>query len=648
MMSANGGKKMSKKKEFKAESKRLLDLMINSIYTHKEIFLRELVSNASDAIDKYHYLSLSDEHVAIDRSALKIQITCDEENKVITISDNGIGMSKEEMEDNLGTIAKSGSLAFKEKLASEDDKKNDDVDIIGQFGVGFYSAFMVAKDVVVESRRYDSEQAFRWESNASDGYTIEECEKSDRGTTIRLFLKEDSEDENYSQFAKQYEIENLIKKYSDYIRYPITMFVSHEEPKAEDSEETQLVVEEKTLNSMVPLWKRSKSEIKEEEYNDFYKNKFNDFADPQKVIHTHVEGSVNFDTLLFIPSKAPYNYYSNDYEKGLQLYSRGVFIMDKANDLIPEHFRFVRGLVDSQDLSLNISREMLQHDRQLKVMANKIEKKIKSELSIMLKNNREEYEKFWKNFGLQIKFGIYNNFGAHKELLQDLLLFTTNKEMKYVTLDEYIEHMPETQEVIYYASGESLEKIDKLPAAELVKDKGYEILYLTDNVDEFVLQVMMEYKEKKFKNITQGDLNLESEDEKKEVEEKAEANKDLLSSLKDALKDKVSDVKISTRLKSHPVCLSADEGMSFEMEKVLSQMPEGNPYGMKATRILEINPSHAIFACLQNLFEKDPQQVSEYADLLYDQALLIEGFEIEDPIKFSNAICNLMVHASSK
>lgn len=646
--SANGGKKMSQKKEFKAESKRLLDLMINSIYTHKEIFLRELVSNASDAIDKYHYLSLSDENVEIDRSALKIQITCDEENKVITISDNGIGMSKEEMEDNLGTIAKSGSLAFKEKLASETEKQSDAVDIIGQFGVGFYSAFMVAKDVVVESKRYDGEQAYRWESNASDGYTIEECEKAEHGTTIRLFLKEDTEDENYSQYAKQYEIESLVKKYSDYIRYPITMFVSHEEPIEEESEETHLVVEEKTLNSMVPLWKRSKSEITEEEYNDFYKNKFNDFADPQKVIHTHVEGSVNFDTLLFIPSKAPYNYYSNDYEKGLQLYSRGVFIMDKANDLIPEHFRFVRGLVDSQDLSLNISREMLQHDRQLKVMANKIEKKIKSELSIMLKNNREEYEKFWKNFGLQIKFGIYNNYGAQKELLQDLLLFTTNTEMKYVTLDEYIEHMPEAQDVIYYASGESLEKIDKLPAAELVKDKGYEILYLTDNVDEFVLQVMMEYKEKKFKNITQGDLNLESEDEKKDVEEKAEANKDLLTSLKEALKDKVSDVKISTRLKSHPVCLSADEGMSFEMEKVLAQMPDGNPYGMKATRILEINPSHAIFTCLQNLFEKDPEQVNEYADLLYDQALLIEGFEIEDPIKFSNAICNLMVNATKK
>ena len=634
------------KKEFKAESKRLLDLMINSIYTHKEIFLRELISNASDAIDKYYYLSLSDENLSSDRSALKIHLTADKENRILTIEDNGIGMNKEELEENLGTIAKSGSLAFKEELAKKEDTKQDDVDIIGQFGVGFYSAFMVAKNVVVESKKINDPIAYRWESDASDGYSITECEKSDHGTRIMLFLKDDSEDENYTEYLDQYKIEELVSKYSDYIRYPITMFVSHEEPVEEGSEETHLVVEEKTLNSMVPLWKRNKSEITDEEYNDFYKNKFNDFVNPQKVIHTHVEGNVNFDTLMFIPSKTPYNYYSQDYEKGLQLYSKGVFIMDKANELIPEYFRFVRGLVDSQDLSLNISREMLQHDRQLKAIAKRIEKKIKSELSIMLKNEREEYEKFWKNFGLQIKFGVYNDYGMNKELLQDLLLFTSSKELKLVTLDEYVERMKEGQELIYFASGESVEKLDKLPASELVKDKGYEILYLTDNVDEFALQVMMEYKEKKFKNITQGDLNLESEEEKKEIETKAEENKDLLSELKELLKDKVSDVKISSRLKSHPVCLSAGEGMSFEMEKVLAQMPEGNPYGIKATRILEINPNHPIFNALQALYAKDKSKVNDYADLLYNQALLIEGFEIEDPIEFSNKICSLMVDAS--
>lgn len=636
---------MSKKKAFKAESKRLLDLMINSIYTHKEIFLRELISNASDAIDKYYYLSLSDENITADRSALKIQLSVDKENRTLTIMDNGIGMNKDELEDNLGTIAKSGSLAFKEKLEAE-DKEDEDVDIIGQFGVGFYSAFMVASEVIVESRKAGEEEAYRWESNAVDGYTIDKCEKAEHGTTITLKLKEDSEDENYSQFLETYEIESLIKKYSDYIRYPITMFVSHEEPKEEGSEETQLVVEEKTLNSMVPLWKRNKSEITKEEYNEFYKSKFNDYMDPQKVIHTHVEGSVNFDTLLFIPSKAPYNYYSNEYEKGLQLYSRGVFIMDKASELIPEYFRFVRGLVDSQDLSLNISREMLQHDRQLKAIASKIEKKIKSELVNMLKNDREEYEKFWKNFGLQIKFGVYNDYGLHKEMLQDLLMFTSSHEMKLTTLDEYVSRMKEGQDVIYYVAGENLDKLDKLPSAELVKDKGYEILYLTDNVDEFALQVMMNYQEKNFKNIAQGDLNLESEEEKKEIEEKAEANKDLLTDLKETLKDKVSDVVISARLKSHPVCLSAGEGMSFEMERVLSQMPEGNPYGMKATRILEINPNHPIFEALQTLYSKDTDKVKDYADLLYDQALLIEGFDLEDPISFSNKICNLMVDAS--
>ena len=626
------------KKQFQAESKRLLDLMINSIYTHKEIFLRELISNASDAIDKYNYLSLNEQN-PVNRDDLKIFISVDKDNRAMTITDTGIGMNEAELEENLGTIAHSGSLAFKEKM----DKKDDDTDIIGQFGVGFYSAFMVAKEVVVESKRYNEDKAYRWHSNAQDGYEITECEKASNGTSITLFLKDDSEEENYSKFLEQYEIEHLIKKYSDYIRYPITMMVSREEG---EGEEKHLVVEEKTLNSMVPLWKRKKSEISEEEYNEFYKTKFNDYADPMKVIHTHVEGAVEFDALMYIPSHTPFNYYSSDYEKGLQLYSRGVFIMDKASDLIPEHFRFVKGLVDSQDLSLNISREMLQHDRQLKVIANRIEKKIQTELANMLKNDREKYEEFWKNFGLQLKYGVYNDYGAHKELLQDLLLFTSSHEMKLTTLDEYVSRMKEGQDVIYYASGDTLEKIDKLPSAELVKDKGYEILYLTDNVDEFALQVMMNYKEKAFKNITQGDLNLETEEEKKAVEEKKEANKDLLETLKEALGDKVSDVILSTRLKSHPVCLSTDEGMSFEMERVLSQMPNGNPYGLKATRILEINPNHAIFNALQTLFDKDKEAVKKYADLLYNQAMLIEGFEVEDPIAFSNAICDLMVEAS--
>ncbi len=626
------------KKQFQAESKRLLDLMINSIYTHKEIFLRELISNASDAIDKYNYLSLNEQN-PVNRDDLKISISVDKDNRAMTITDTGIGMNEAELEENLGTIAHSGSLAFKEKM----DKKDDDTDIIGQFGVGFYSAFMVAKEVVVESKRYNEDKAYRWHSNVQDGYEITECEKASNGTSITLFLKDDSEEENYSKFLEQYEIEHLIKKYSDYIRYPITMMVSREEG---EGEEKHLVVEEKTLNSMVPLWKRKKSEISEEEYNEFYKTKFNDYADPMKVIHTHVEGAVEFDALMYIPSHTPFNYYSSDYEKGLQLYSRGVFIMDKASDLIPEHFRFVKGLVDSQDLSLNISREMLQHDRQLKVIANRIEKKIQTELANMLKNDREKYEEFWKNFGLQLKYGVYNDYGAHKELLQDLLLFTSSHEMKLTTLDEYVSRMKEGQDVIYYASGDTLEKIDKLPSAELVKDKGYEILYLTDNVDEFALQVMMNYKEKAFKNITQGDLNLETEEEKKAVEEKKEANKDLLETLKEALGDKVSDVILSTRLKSHPVCLSTDEGMSFEMERVLSQMPNGNPYGLKATRILEINPNHAIFNALQTLFDKDKEAVKKYADLLYNQAMLIEGFEVEDPIAFSNAICDLMVEAS--
>ncbi len=640
---------MSRKKQFKAESKRLLDLMINSIYTHKEIFLRELISNASDAIDKLYYLSLTENYQDINRDAFEIHLDVNRDERTITIRDNGLGMNKDELEENLGTIAKSGSLAFKQKL---EDGKESDVDIIGQFGVGFYSAFMVAQKVVVTSRKYGEEQAYRWESNASDGYTLEPCEKDGWGSEITLYLKENTEDENYDEFLAQYEIERLVRKYSDYIRYPIRMEVEEqkrveEENAKEDAEpKYEAIIETKTLNSMVPLWKRNKNDITEEEYSNFYKDKFMDFTDPQKVIHFSVEGNVSFTSLLFIPGKAPMNYYSQDYKKGLQLYSRGVFIMDKAEELIPEHFRFVKGLVDSQDLSLNISREMLQHDRQLKVIANRIEKKIKSELLLMMRNEREEYEKFWGNFGLQIKFGVYNDYGMHKELLQDLLLFYSSREKKLVTLDEYIARMPEDQKYIYFVSGEDVDKIDRMPMVQSVKAKDYEILYLTDNVDEFALQALGNYKEKQFKNISQGDLDLASEEEKKEVEQKAEENKDLLADLKEALKDKVQDVKISTRLVDDPVCMSSDEGMSFEMEKVLSAMPEGNPYGMKATRILEINAKHPIFAALQKVYATDKEAVKEYADVLYTQAMLIEGFPVEDPMEFSRKVCDFMVKAA--
>lgn len=639
---------MAKKKAFKAESKRLMDLMINSIYTHKEIFLREIISNASDAIDKLYYKSLTDKLEGMNREDFKITIDLDKENKVITIEDNGIGMSKEDLEENLGTIAKSGSYGFKEEL-KEEDNNNEDIDIIGQFGVGFYSAFMVAKKVEVLSKAYGSDDAYLWVSEDVDGYEINKADKETTGTKITLYLRDDNDDEKYSEYLETYTIERLVKKYSDYVRYPIMMDVEEERrieevDAPEDAEpKYETVTVTKTLNSMVPLWKRNKKDITEDEYADFYQSKFMDYTKPLKTIHTSVEGTISFDALLFIPGKAPMNYYSNEYEKGLQLYSRGVFIMDKASELIPEHFRFVRGLVDSQDLSLNISREMLQHDKQLRVIASRIEKKIKSELLLMLKNDRETYETFWSNFGQQIKFGVYNEFGMHKELLQDLLLFYSSREKKLVSLDEYINRMQEGQEHIYFMSGDNVDKIDKLPQVELVKDKGYEILYLTDDIDEFALQVLNAYKEKTFKNIAQGDLNLESEEEKKEVEEKSEANKDLLTTIKDALGEQVGEVKISARLKSHPVCLSAADGMSFEMEKVLSNMPDGNPMGMKATKILEINPNHPIFEALQNVYEKDKEAVKDYASLLYDQALLMEGFEIEDPIAFSNKVCDLMV-----
>lgn len=629
-----GDMNMAKKKQFKAESKRLLDLMINSIYTHKEIFLRELISNASDATDKLYYKALTENISGINKEDLSITIALDKANRTITIQDHGIGMEKEELEKHLGTIANSGSLAFK------NENEHEDIDIIGQFGVGFYSAFMVAKRVEVISKKYGQEHGYTWVSEASDGYEIFETDVQTHGTIIKLYLKDNVADEDYDQYLEQHEVQSLIKKYSDYVHYPIKMDVTTS-VKKEDSEEYEDITENKTLNSMIPLWKRNKKDITTEEYNEFYKDKFNDFNDPLKVIHTSIEGAVSYDSIMFIPSKPPMDYYANDYEKGLQLYSRGVFIMDKASDLVPEHFRFVKGLVDSQDLSLNISREMLQHDRQLKVIADKIEKKIKSELETMLKKDRGTYETFFEGFGLQLKFGIYHSYGMLKEKLQDLLLYYSSKEDKMVTLAEYVEKMPEDQKEIYFASGENKTKISSLPQVELVKDKGFDILYLTDNVDEFCFQMLRDYKEKPFKNIAQGNLDLETEEEKVALEKQNEENKDLLTSMKEALEEKVVDVKISSRLKSHPVCLVSSEGVSFEMEKVLNAMPDGQD--VKAGKILEINPNHPVFETMKDVYTNHSDKVKDYAALLYDQALLIEGFSVENPVEFSNRICDLMV-----
>lgn len=630
---------MSDKKEFKAESKRLLDLMINSIYTHKEIFLRELISNASDASDKLYYKALQENISGFSREDMAINLIADKENRTLTIADEGIGMNKEELEEHLGTIANSGSFEFKNAL----EKGVSDVDIIGQFGVGFYSAFMVADEVDVYSKKYGEDKGYLWKSDTSDGYTVEEAEKATHGTTIVLHLKKDTEEEDYSKYLDQYEIERLVKKYSDYVHYPIKMDVTTSRKK-EDSDEYEDVVENKTLNSQVPLWKRQKKDITKEEYDEFYKAKFNDFEAPQRVMHNTVEGAVSYTSLLFIPSKTPMNYYSQDYKKGLQLYSRGVFIMDHAEDLVPEHFRFVKGLVDSQDLNLNISREMLQHDRKMKVMANKIEKRIQTELENMLKDDRDEYVTFFKNFGMQLKFGIYNSYGMLKDKLQDLLMFYSSDKKELITLKEYVEAMPEDQKEIYFASGETVEKCDLLPQVESVKSKGYDVLYMTDNVDEFCLQMMRDYDSKTFKNVTQGDLDLETEDEKKELEQKTEDNKPLLEIVKKALGDKVQDVKLSHRLKSHPVCLASGDGVSFEMEKVLNQMPDAQ--GVKAGRILEINPDHNLFKSLQSVYEKEPVKIDEYASILFDQALLIAGFSIDDPVEFSNKITKLMIEAS--
>lgn len=639
---------MPRKKQFKSESKRLLDLMINSIYTHKEIFLRELVSNASDAIDKYYF-----EHAGhVNPDELEIRLDPDKENRLLTISDNGIGMDKDELEENLGTIAKSGSLAFKEEMDKKEGEKNSDVDIIGQFGVGFYSAFMVAKSVTVVSKKDGADTAYKWVSQGDDGYYITETEKETRGTTIILALKDDTDEEDYSQYLETYTIENLIKKYSDYIRYPIHMQVETSKPKpgTEDQEkpEYETVVEDKTLNSMVPLWKREKSKIKPEEYNQFYKDHFYDYEDPMRVIHFSVEGNVSFTSLLYIPSHVPQGFYNQDYKKGLQLYSRGVFIMDHAEELLPDYLRFVKGLVDSQDLSLNISREMLQHDNQLKLIAKRIEKKVLSELTTMLTKERDAYEKFWKAFGLNIKFGVYNNWGMDKDKLENLLMFYTSKGQKLTTLNEYVDRCKEDQKEIYYVSGSDLEMMDKLPIVQTLKKKDFEVIYLLDDVDEFVMQTLQQFREKTFKNASQGNLDLDTEEEKKELEQTTSDNKDLLDFMKDALKDEVAEVKISNRLSDDPVCLTAGEGVSFEMEKVFANMPEGNgPMGgMKAERILELNPNHPIFQTLKTLFTSDKEKVKEVAEVLYDQALLIEGFPIEDPIAYSRKICELLVNTN--
>ena len=633
-------------KQFKAESKRLLDLMINSIYTNKEIFLRELISNASDAIDKLYYRSLTDKNVKVNKDDLYIRITPNKEARTLTIEDNGCGMSKDELEENLGTIAKSGSLAFKEAAkAKENAEKEDDVNIIGQFGVGFYSAFMVASKVRVESKCYGAEKAYAWESEGAEGYTIDECDKSDFGTKIILTLKADTDDEKYSDFLAEYKIEELIRKYSDYIRYPIKMEVEHEheveQPEGEKKEpKFEKVRHDEILNSMIPIWKKNKSEVSDEDYNNFYQEKFGDYQKPLKVIRTSVEGDVSYTALLYIPSHTPYDYYTKDFKRGLQLYSNGVLIMDKCEDLLPDCYGFVRGLVDSPDLSLNISREMLQHDRQLKIIAKNLDKKIKSELLDMLHKNREDYEKFFETFGTTLKFGVYNDFGLNKDNLKDLLMFHSSTENKLVTLDEYVDRMKEGQDKIYYACGETVDKIELLPQVEAVKEKGYEILYLTENIDEFVVQVLMEHKEKKFINVCANDVDLDTDEEKEALKKENEENKDMFTLMKETIGEGVQEVRFTHRLKNHPVCLTSEGALSVEMEKVINSMP--NDQKVKAQTALEINDSHPIAQKIKDLYENDKEELKKYTQVLYAQARLIEGLPVENPTQISNLICEII------
>ena len=625
-------------KQFKAESKRLLDLMINSIYTNKEIFLRELISNASDAIDKLYYKSLTDKNINISREEdFFIKIDIDKENRSLKISDNGIGMTEEELENNLGTIAKSGSLAFK-----EENEKKDNIDIIGQFGVGFYSAFMVSDSITVNSKSYlTKDKAYSWTSKGAEGYKIEEIQKENIGTEIIMHIKENTEEENYSDFLEDFRIKEIVKKYSDYIPYPIKMEVIHQRKKENVENEYEEYVEEETLNSRIPLWKRNKTEITEDEYNSFYIDNFSDYEKPLKVIHSFVEGGFSYNSLLFIPSHLPYNYYGKDTEKGIKLYSNGVLIMEKCEELLPDYFGFVKGLVDSQDLSLNISREMLQHDRQLRVIAKSLEKKINSELKIMINEKREEYEKFFANFGLQLKFGVYNDFGINKDSLQDLLLFYSSKEKKLVTLKEYVARMKEEQKNIYYACGESIEKIDLLPQVEAVKEKGFEILYLTENVDEFVIQTIMEYDKKTFINVSADKLDLSSEEEKAELEKANKDSKEMFEKMKDALGGEVQEVRFTNRLKNHPVCLTSEGPISVEMEKVINSMP--NDQKVKAKLVLEINEKHKIVDKLKELNSKEYKEaLNKYTKVLYSQARLIEGLSLENPTEISNIICDIM------
>ncbi|WHX25511.1 molecular chaperone HtpG [Virgibacillus halodenitrificans] len=624
------------KKQFQAESKRLLEMMINSIYSQKEVFLRELISNSSDAIDKIYYKALTDESLDFDMGNYYIKISADKENRLLKIKDTGIGMTKEELENNLGVIAQSGSLAFK-----KENEAKDGHDIIGQFGVGFYAAFMVAEEVKVISRALGNKEAYVWESKGADGYTIETANKEDVGTEIILKIMENTEEENYDEYLEEYRLKQIIKKYSDFIRYPIKMDITKKEPKEEGSEDYTEYTEEETINSMVPIWKKNKSELTDEDYENFYQEKRYGFDKPLKHIHIHVDGTIRYNSILYIPESTPYNYYTAEYEKGLELYSNGVLIMEKCAELLPDYFSFVKGLVDSEDLSLNISREMLQHDRQLKLISKNITKKIKQQLLQLLREDREGYEKFFESFGRQLKYGVYSDFGANKDTLQDLLLFYSSKEKKLVSLDEYVSRMPEDQKYIYYATGESIDRIDKLPQTELVADKGYEILYFTDEVDEFAIKMLMQYKDKEFRSVSSGDLGLDMTEENNKAEEEAASNKDLFTEMKKQLEGKVKDVKVSNRLKSHPVCLSTDGEISVEMEKVLSAMP--NNQQIKAEKVLEINPDHDVYQSLKTAYESDKEKFALYTNLLYNQALLIEGLPVGDPVEFTNDICKVMV-----
>lgn len=628
------------KKQFKTESKKLLDMMVNSIYTHKEIFLRELISNASDAIDKLYFRSLTDDSVKLKQSDYEIRLTADKDGRTLTISDNGCGMSKEELENNLGTIAASGSFDFKNNPQNKD---KEEIDIIGQFGVGFYSAFMVADKISVMSKAYGAEEAYKWESSGADGYTVSACEKDTAGTEIVLHIKEDTEDENYSEYLDEYRLKALVKKYSDYIRYPIRMLTEHSKLKEGSENEYESFSEDETLNSMIPLWKKNASEVTDEEYNAFYREKFYDWEPPLKVIRQKTEGVSTFEALMFIPSHAPYNYYSKDYEKGLQLYSSGVMIMEHCKDLVPDYFSFVRGLVDSADLSLNISREMLQHDRQLKSIAKAVEKKIAGELAKMLKDEREKYEEFYAEFGTQLKWGVYNDFGMHKDVLQDLLMFRSSNEKKLVTLGEYVSRMKEGQDKIYFASGESIDKIALLPQVEAVEEHGYEVLYLTEDVDEFALQMLRTYDEKEFFNVCKDELDLGTDEEKESLSKENENAKDMLEFMRESIGGKLQTVRFTNTLKKHAVCLSNEGMISANMEKVLSQNPGSEAADIKAELVLEINVNHPIAARLKELFEADKDKLADYSKIIYAQARLISGLSIENPAEVGELVCSLML-----